>query len=748
MALPWALTSSYRPDRINDEKNLAYHLQFARYCSQSLSNPVLARYYWNVWRNKLFVLGGDGQWVIPDDNIVFFEDVDGAARGRVRFVQNIIRPYVNQMVNEARKMSLTFKVQSQGDGVINRREKELVRMKIGRQLADMYPALQEHIKKVMPIGRDMEETEEIFRNVWTDTYEKTVNNLVKYIVEKNELDTVIREQISKNIAISGLGVIKNEWKGGELVPRVIDAGNFIFDAGCERYDFRDAEYMGDLEYALPTDLYERFEISKGAKTLIEQYTRQLPVSAPAVMPVPYSNSYLPGRLPVVYMEWRDTEQYKYGYVKDRYGYDYFTRVYKNNYKPDRNERVYYEKDLITPNNESYQRKMNGKLFKTLDVEVLRFARFTPSELYTGGEGNDIVYEWGVVPYQETYALDPTQTEFSYRCAAWDYQEGIISSPVDDIIDPQRLINRTNSMAEAAANKYTSGNIVDLYATKGMDITEEELQRKVERGETIVIDSKGMGAPQASSTYGSNAIQGAQALKMLAVEYEQAAQRMVGIVNVPGAKEKQKAVLGAEQEEQSLHGQYLARVEDLMKQEYQCLSNKGRRIYADSPRRLSIMVGDKGAQEIFITKDICLEDFRMFINRADDEKQSKTAGDMAMMQMFQAQLITEIDFANAFGRTPLNKVGDVFRESLLRKQTAQKAKQEQDAKNEQLQQMLSQANLERMELQKKQDQNIELSEAEKDRMIKLETIITRMEGQIKRDNVKHEHKMAEMAASKK
>jgi hypothetical protein len=207
------------------------------------------------------------------------------------------------------------------------------------------------------------------------------------------------------------------------------------------------------------------------------------------------------------------------------------------------------------------------------------------------------------------------------------------------------------------------------------------------------------------------------------------------------------LMGQEAEEQSLHGLYLKRIVELFESEYQCIANKGKRIYVDSPRRLAIMVGDKGAEEIRITRDMLLEDFRIRIKRHDDEKQSKQAADMMLTQLLQMQVITKEDFADSYGRTTLDQIGSVIRDSTIRTKTAQKAQAQAQQEQQQQQQMLIQAQAERHELQKKQDQSIELSEAEKNRMAKLDAIILRAKTKMEVDKNKHKLNMKEMQSEK-
>lgn len=741
--LPFAISAAARPSRIEDDKTEKYHLEWARYASVGINNPTAISFFLKCYRNRAFYLGQ--QWDRKRD-IAFLEDDAGESRGREPIVDNYIRPFVNQMINEAQKMNLNFKVVSEGDKVINRREKELNRMKVGRIIADKHPSLAPYVKKSIPIGNNMEETEEIFRNVWVDQYPKTINNMVKYVIQKNRFDSFINPQVAEGLAINGLSVIFNPCVNGEMCPRVIDAEDFFFDTAAKMFDLSDSEFMGHVEYAMPTDLYERYDLSEDTKQRIEKFTKEFSQVATQFQPLPFSYQNLPGRVPVVYVEWRDSDRYTFGYVIDQFGYELFTRVYSNDYKPKNNERVYYEKDLVMPKSDHRKMYMKGKKKRTIDVEVLRYCKFTPAEVYVG-KGNDIVYDYGVVPYQEAYALDPTYIEFSYRCTCWGYHDGWISSPLDDIIDPQREVNLYRSMALNKASKDTEGIAYDKFALMGTGENEADLQRKIERGETIGLNSKGMGVVNAVMEYGARLAQSAQVMTNMANEKIMVMQQRTGVLNI-SPKEKKKQVLGAEEEEQSLHGLYLNRIVSLFQSEYQCIANKGKRIYADSPRRLAIMVGDKGAEEIVITKDMVLEDFRCFVKRSDDEKQSKQMADATLTQLLQMQIITPNDYADNYGRTGMDEVGKVIRDSLIRKNEAQKLQAQAQQEQQQQQNMLMQAQAERAELQKEKDKGIELSEAAKDRMAKLDAIILRAKTKMAVDNNKHELNMDAMAHEQK
>ena len=54
---------------------------------------------------------------------------------------------------------------------------------------------------------------------------------------------------------------------------------------------------------------------------------------------------------------------------------------------------------------------------------------------------DLMNDFGLAPHQETEWNDLSNVKFPFKCFTWGYVDGEIMSPVDDAINPQRLINR-------------------------------------------------------------------------------------------------------------------------------------------------------------------------------------------------------------------------------------------------------------------------------------------------------------------
>jgi hypothetical protein len=114
------------------------------------------------------------------------------------------------------------------------------------------------------------------------------------------------------------------------------------------------------------------------------------------------------------------------------------------------------------------------------------------------------------------------------------------------------------------------------------------------------------------------------------------------------------------------------------QAYQSIVSQGKRIYADSRRKISMITGDEGAECIIITQDMKAEDFRVFIKRTGSSDQAKTAANQTLMQMVSAGMIDQITFANYFNRSDMDDVGKALREYQAKVIEAQRLQQKQQA----------------------------------------------------------------------
>ena len=739
MALLFNLNASVRPSRLTESKGESYHAATARWAASALSFFGYNAYYWKCFLNENFVRGN--QWY-GEGMKYFFEDQAGNSRGRERVVLNIIRPYVMALLDEARKMSIDFKCYSISDGVINRREKEQARFKGGFLIAQQYPALKKYIQQAgMPVGDTMEETQEIFKNLFVDEYEEDLNNLVRYVEKKNDLKGNFLDMEARNLAVTGLAACKLDTIGGELTVRPIQSENFFFDIAAVKSDLSDSDYFGDLEYAMPTELYERYDISAKQKEAIERAVSQgLSNSVPQPFMMPMGMNYYQSRVPVINTEWRDAERMDYGFVRDEFGYEFLSRVYPATYKPKDGTKVYHYSDLISSEMPTHRAFLKGKKVRTLDIEVMHYCKITPSEYFNGGE--DIVYDYGQVPFQETFAYDPTIAESSYKAIVWDYHDGWIGSPIDDLINPQERVNRANSIADSRmATAGGSGLVVSKEATLMSDIDTAEVERRSRTGETLFLKDRGLGVQNIVGRYGGDPGNGAMEMKEIANAYKADAQAITATFT-PMPKTSKKVEAGAEEQQMSMHGQYLNCLVSLYKDIYNGIANKAKRVYFNSPRKLAIMIGDKGMEEIIVSEGLLKEDYRVFVERTDDSKISKLQAQEKLDALFQAHIITKDDYANAYGRVEMDELGKVIRDSVIREKEAAKKQQQMEQQQKMEQQMNINAAQERQDAKDQQQRlDDQISDA-KAALSKLEQIKERTMGNIIRDKAKTENKIKE------
>jgi len=717
-----------KPNRFTtpeSKKDKKYHSLYGLYTLGAINHPAHRTFQvktlvnWNFYQNN--------QWIFEEDLESFLKDESGDVRNRIRLVYNMIQPMVQLYIGNAIRMDYTPKAVSISEFVINRREQELDRLKYFTKLAQNIPEIAPSIKSKLPIGDNEQETETIFNNVYVDNYEKNINNLMRFVADKNNFDQA-KMELSRHIALSGLGIHKGyEWSGHQ-VWEVKDPLYFFYDYGAKRKDLKDSEYMGEINYMSPVEAAERFQgISNEDRIRLENYATQYPNGNRFLYHYIYGET--SGRVPVFEVYWKDAQVQEYGYVIDEFGYEYLTQI-------NTESNSYTDKDLIVPEYENHVKFLGeGKKKKELYVDVLRYCIFSPAQIIGGGE--DIVFEWGIVPYQETSFLEPSNVQFPYKVCAWDYHNGLVLSPVDAVIDPQRLANRMLSIAESRINNSRgSGTVVDKSAVDPQG-GEEEVLRNINQNKPVFVDSRGRGVQNVVGTYGSSIGSDTEFV------YE-IAERMRGIMqNISGVNESMTGTSGSKvklvgtmqneiKQGSLLQENFYFTISEILLQTYQSIASQGKRIYADSKRRLSIVLGDEGAEEIIITKDMNLEDFRVFIKRAmPDEAQQAAANDL-LLQLRAQGMIEEQDFANYYGRATMEDVSTAVRESFKRKQIAAMQMQKQAAQQEELAGLQQAAAAEKLKQNQDKTLSFAVQQDRLDKMHDLEKVNARTMGKIATD----------------
>jgi len=655
MAYPSQVTAvSTRPNRLKKDKNKKYHLDYGRWILGSINSSLHQYFVTKCSVNWAFYKGN--QWIFSEDLETFLMDESGDARNRIKFVENLIRPMVEQFVGNAIRLNLDMQAVGISDFAVNRREEELGRLKFLAMEAEESQLFGQSMKDSLPIGDSPEETEEIFENIYVDEYEDAINYLIKYSMDFNEFEDK-KVVMAKHLALDGIAILYGSEYNGEYLWEVQDPRFFIFDRSAQRPDLKDAEYMGRYHHMLPSTIYERYQkITSQDRNAIETYTKNADDNAANIWQY---GMYVPagGRVPVYELYWRDIERKEFGYVIDEYGYEFFTEVNTDSSK-------YTDKDLITPEEGANLGILKGKKKRVIFTDILRYCVFIPNEVVATKESEDIVLEYGIMPYQETNISNPNDIEFPFKCYCWAYSNGDILSPVDDAISPQRYLNRLQSVAEAAVNNSRmSGTILDkdMIDPQG---GEDEIQRNINLGKPVFVQAKG-NLNNSIGSYDFTAGSGVMNLYNITNHIRQTISTITGVNESMQGTAGGGRLVGVTQMDIQrgtiMQEPFYYALSRVVLQAAQAMASVGKRIYSENKRKLAIMAGDKGAQNIVITSDMAIENFRVFVKRTGSEEEQKQLANQTLYTLLEAQLIDGKRFANNFNRGNMDDVGRAVRE---------------------------------------------------------------------------------------
>lgn len=650
-------TGNIRPNRLTSVKNKDYHRDYAKFCLSSMSNYLYKKYINKCLINWSFFKGQDGQWIFDEDVESFFLDESGDIRNRLKWTKNVIKPMVQQYVGNAIRLSYDAQAKCISDFVINKREKDIRKLQSFQAISEALPFYKDIIKDFEPIKDTEFETLEFFNNTFVEDYEDDINNLINFISEEVNIDE-LKVQITRNLALCGIGIYKGFEAGDNYAAESINPLFYFWDLSAKKPDLTDSEFMGEWYYMDAPSIFERFqELTSEEREAIENYGNQNTNNVHKIVNGIYTQS--AGKVPVYEVYWKDVEKREYGWVVDEYDYPYYTMINNADSK-------YTDKDLIDPQTESHREQMGDKKKHSIYVDVLRYCILIPQEEIGNGLG-DIILEFGITPYQEKNLYDPSNVKFPYKCYTWVYDRGEILTPLDDVIDPQRFLNRTMSVVEShLSNMRGTGTVISKSAVDDRD-GEAEVNRNINASKPIFVDTDRVGSVQnAIGTYGSNIGSGTLQLFQVIQTIQQSIQDVTGVNEAMTGTQGGSDVLVGVVEAQIQRGSLVQEpfywaLTSILKQAYEHMASVGKAIYYDNPRKLAMMVGDKGLQNIAITQDTLLQDYRMFIKRSESKEQGINNGNSLLFTLLQAQLIDQTIFANLFNRATPDLISRALRE---------------------------------------------------------------------------------------
>lgn len=645
-----------RPNRLTEKKNVDYHRRFGKYCLGAMGNHSYRRYLDKCLINWSFFKGGDGQWIFDEDVESFFLDESGDIRNRLKWTKNVIKPMVQQYVGNAIRLSYDARAECISDFVINEREKKLSEINYYHKVSEKFPWMADIIKERTDIQDTYTESREMFFNMFVETYEEDINNLIEFVVEDVNMNE-LKVQITRNLAICGLGIYKGYESGERYEAEATNPLFYYWDLSAKKPDLSDSEYMGEWYYMDAPSLFEKYtKLTRKEMEAIEAYGRDDNKTIHKVVNGLYTQA--GGKVPVYEVYWKDVEEREYGWVKDEFGYPFYTIV-------NHGDSEYTDKDLIEPQTEKHREEFGDKKKHKVYPDVLRYCVLIPSE-EIGVGGSDIVLEYGIVPYQEKRIGDSSNVKFPYKCYTWVYDRGEILTPLDDVIDPQRFLNRTISVIESQmSNMRGTGTVISKSAVDPRD-GELDTLRNMNASKPIFVDTDRVGSVQnAIGQYGTNIGNGTLQMFQVVNEVQKSIQDVTGVnESMTGTGSTSDALVGVI-EAQIQRGSLVQEpfywaLTSVLKQAYEHIATVGKAIYYDNPRKLAMMVGDKGMANIRLTKDHLIQDYRIFIKRSESQEKGEEAGNQLLFTLLQSGLIDQNVFSNLFGRATPDRIAKEMR----------------------------------------------------------------------------------------
>ena len=735
-----------RPNRLKDKKDEAYHLRYARWALGVQSSQYYQDFIRRSIINRNFYQ--NNQWVFEEDLNHFLLDESGETRGRIKISRNLIGKVVDFYRGTADGMKFSAKARAISPFAINRRNNDKARLEFMAYAAQKAPAYQPMMEANLPIGRNKQENDASHDRLWQDEVEEHSNKMVDFIGKDIKIDR-IKNEMATNLALDGLAIYKGYEYNGRYAAEATMPLFYFFDLNARKNDLRDASYMGEMHYWDASTIFEKWDkIRPEQMQRIEKFS----VSQMQSNYIPVYNmlssmmGWTSNNVPAAEVYWNDTEKKTYGWVKDDADYPMFCLINDDNSK-------YKTKDLIEPPKEVQEKykKKYGKLPEKSDtrfIDTIRYATFIPGEIvggksYKNQQSNDILLEYGVVPYQDKNSFNITPAVYPYKVGTWKYYLGKILSPVDDMIDTQRLINRLLSASEAIINNQGSTGV--MVEKSSVDDAEGEagVESKMKRGKTVFLDSGGKGLTNATAPYDNSLKAGSMNMFKIIQELTGSLPSITGINDSMTGTQGGSGLLNGVTESKTQQGSILLKpfftvIKEVLEDATDDMLSVGMKIYADNPRQLAIIVGDKGAQIIRVTKEMRLEDWRIFVKWEQDPEQAIIDVNGLMIQMLSTGIIDKDTFEQLYNRADMSDLANGIREYGKKLKQAQMLKQRDDQEQQQqLQQQMEKkkqddaAMMEKLKqeeaIKTKDDQEYNLHKIDRKEMWKSEQLKMKLKG---------------------
>jgi hypothetical protein len=647
-----------KPNRVEtaeESKDKQYHVDYARWVISRGCGTLQQAYIAKYQLNRNFYM--NRQWCVPEDLSPFFKDENNNDRNRLQVTRNYIQPMVEQYRGNADKMTFDHKVANLSPMAKSRREQSLAKLIAYNDVAKAIPEFGNYMKdNNFPTGKDAAEVESIFNNIYADRLVMDMNKLLRYSKNINKFDDY-KMPIATDLALAGIGIMRPYPSAGEWMFERVDPENFGWDRSAKDPTLQDSSFFFEFKDAEVTSLFERYQgIPQEDRRNVEKFSCNLTGSSYATGAIFESG----GKVPTYRSVWKDLTVDTFGYVMDEFGQRILHRI--NFIEPNEEKPKYTEKDLIPFKQlTNYQKRvLRGDIVASLYVDLWRFCDFIPKEILGSTSSStisDVVLDFGIIPYQEPDLYKPTNMTPPYKVGTWSYMDGITLSPVDVVINPQRMINRFLSVMENSINN--SGGAGVVFDLDLITDPEDVVRGRVNKGEGIGIHAKGRGVQNVFGRYDSTPKESIMAFSALIDSFKMGIEQVTGVnEGVKGDSNDPEQLVGVMQlmiqRGSIIQLPFYKAIADIFQGCYQSIISSGRRYYADNEVELIDAVGEDAANVIKLSKDTNTESLRVSLVRSLDSMNERVTVDASIMSWLQFGLIDQTVVSNLIGRATMEE----------------------------------------------------------------------------------------------
>ena len=700
---------SFRPSRTVSEAEKdteKYALDSSRAMLSSVMGTCIDRFRRQYYQNIQFYKGR--QWTENDVKTFLMDGKSSNQRAALK--RNVVTPMVTRIKGAARNMSINVAVKPRTSRTRTRKEAELARNLILADAAGTSKAMRAAIQAQNPlIGDDEDQTRATFENIYQDKLTRGLSHMLQVNALINKFDER-KEDYAERLTLSGLCAAHGSIHGNHIVWDMIEPEELIWDTSAKLPDFSDGDFMCVCPQMSISSIAERWpDTDKETIKAIEDALRN-----DANPDNTQRKNFPEGRPRVFTIYWKDVKFVERAYVMKDGGPELCVVSEPD---PKTGKLEYTKDDYVDPPTEAlFAEDFKGGRSKRSAVEVIRYCSFIPWEYAPGvkvpndvhdrtwGETKmDLVLDHGLYPLQEDDPFDTNRIGFPIKVSTWAYIDGDVIAPITDSIDPQRFINRVQSVIEMYLRKMKPPNkLFDARAVDPSIMDMAAVNKAAEEGETIYLDGKNGGINQAYAYMNGGLDAGVASLFELINRAVDDANASTGI-NSPAQGQQSTDAVGVTamllQQTNIILMPLFGAVEDLYRQKHQFNAQAGRSWYWRNPHKLEEMIGDEDLAAVIASKDTMLEKWRSEVKMVLDEEVRLKEGQTILTQFLQFGLIDKRRFADLFNRATIEEVVAASREYVGEEMEA--AKQQQRANEVGAQ--LTALGQQEAELQARQDQ---------------------------------------------